>query len=266
MPAKKRRLNPGLVAKFPGGHVFKALINTFKDLVNDFNLKCTPDGIAIDCMDTSHISMISVLIRAEDFEEYSCEHTILIGLNATSLSKIMKSATKTEPLKLVALPDPTDLTIIIGDDDDPRADIKSFEIKIMDIDEMSLGIPEVEYTCKVSLPIRKYNEIISDFMPLADKITIYFSPGMVMFSASGDLGTGKQTLNNNKEKCISIKCKEEFQADFSLRYLRLFVMQNELSEYVTLNTSKGLPIRVSYRLYDCSILSFYLAPKILDDD
>ncbi len=41
-------------------------------------------------MDSSHVSLVALLLRAEGFEPYRCDRNLSLGISIASMSKILK--------------------------------------------------------------------------------------------------------------------------------------------------------------------------------
>ena len=41
-------------------------------------------------MDNSHVSLVSVNLRADGFDKFRCDRTLSMGMNLTSMSKILR--------------------------------------------------------------------------------------------------------------------------------------------------------------------------------
>lgn len=48
--------------------------------------------MSLQAMDSSHVSLVSLLMRADGFEKYRCDRNINLGINMASMTKIMKCA------------------------------------------------------------------------------------------------------------------------------------------------------------------------------
>ena len=44
-------------------------------------------------MDNSHVSLVSVNLRADGFDKFRCDRTLSMGMNLTSMSKILRLGT-----------------------------------------------------------------------------------------------------------------------------------------------------------------------------
>ena len=140
----------------------------------------------------------------------------------------------------------------------------------MDIDSDHLGIPDTEYEVNIKMPSAEFRRICTDLSSIGDTVTIAVSKDGVKFSTSGDIGDANITLRSNaadsKEDFVSIELNEPVNLTFALRYLNSFTKATPLSEQVSLRLSAQLPIVVQYIIDDIGYVSYYLAPKIEDDD
>jgi proliferating cell nuclear antigen len=70
--------------------LLKKILEAVKDLVTDANFDCSSSGIALQAMDSSHVSLVSLLLRADGFEHYRCDKSLALGINLNSFAKILK--------------------------------------------------------------------------------------------------------------------------------------------------------------------------------
>ena len=50
-------------------------------------------------MDNSHVSLVSVNLRADGFDKFRCDRTLSMGMNLTSMSKILRLGILSRKLK-----------------------------------------------------------------------------------------------------------------------------------------------------------------------
>jgi len=79
-------------ARLGQASLLKKILESLKDLVTDANFDCSPTGVALQAMDSSHVSLVSMLLQQEGFEKYRCDRGIQLGINLNSMSKILKCA------------------------------------------------------------------------------------------------------------------------------------------------------------------------------
>jgi len=140
----------------------------------------------------------------------------------------------------------------------------------MDIDSEHLGIPAAEYAVTVKMPSAEFRRICADLATIGDTVTIAVTKEGIKFSTNGDIGeaniTIRQTAGDNKDEMVAIELGEPVTLTFALRYLNSFTKATPLSEQVVISLHKDLPVIVQYIIPDVGHISYYLAPKIEDDE
>ena len=89
-------------ARLVQGKLFKQLIEAIRDLVQQANIDCSSDEIGMQAMDSSHVSLVQISLRAGGFDHYRCDRTLSLGINSANLSKILKCAGNEDVLTLKA--------------------------------------------------------------------------------------------------------------------------------------------------------------------
>ncbi|CAI0475507.1 unnamed protein product [Linum tenue] len=251
------------------GSLLKKVMDAIKDLVNDANFDCSSASFALQAMDSSHVALVALLLRAEGFEHFRCDRNISMGMNLGNMAKMLKCAGN------------DDIITIKGDDgsdtvtfmfESPTQDkIADFEMKLMDIDSEHLGIPDAEYQAIVRMPSAEFMRICRDLATIGDTVVISVTKEGVKFSARGDMGSANIVLRQNTtvdkpEEATIIEMNEPVSLTFALRYMNSFTKATPLSNTVTLSLSAELPIVVEYKIAEMGYIRYYLAPKIEDDE
>lgn len=105
-------------------------------------------------MDSSHVSLIQLLLRKEGFDLYRCDKNVTLGINLTSLGKILKCSGNKDTLTLrcdsedtmsIMFEDPGMIYIVIYVNIDQEK-VSEFELKLMDLENDHLGIPDQKYS------------------------------------------------------------------------------------------------------------------------
>ncbi|KAL3633119.1 hypothetical protein CASFOL_026103 [Castilleja foliolosa] len=74
------------------GGLLKKVMDSIKDLVNDANFDCSATGFSLQAMDSSHVALVSLLLRSEGFEHYRCDRNLSTGMNLGNMAKMLKCA------------------------------------------------------------------------------------------------------------------------------------------------------------------------------
>ncbi|TGO54400.1 hypothetical protein BOTNAR_0269g00040 [Botryotinia narcissicola] len=220
-------------------------------------------------MDNSHVALVSMMLKAEGFSPYRCDRNVALGVNLTSLTKVLRAVQNEDILTIKAEDAPDVLNLVFESSESDR--LSEYDLKLMDIDQEHLGIPDTEYAAVINMPSSEFKRICVDLMALSESVSIEASKDGVKFSCAGDIGNGAVTLrsHSNVDKPdlnVDIELTEPVSLTFSLKYLVNFCKAAGLSKSVKLCLSNEVPLLVEYQLAGSSYLRFYLAPKIGDDE
>jgi len=258
-----------LEARLEQADLLKKVVEAIKDLVQDCNFDCNDSGIALQAMDNSHVALVSMMLKSESFSPFRCDRNIALGINLTSLTKVLKAAQSNDILTLKAEDAPDVVNLVFESAQSDR--ISEYDIKLMDIDQEHLGIPDTEYAATISMPSTEFQRICRDLMAISESVAIECTKEGVKFSAQGDIGNGSVTLRSHTDVekpdlNVEISLSEPVALTFSLKYLVNFCKATGLSGSVNLCLSNEVPLLVEYKLANSSYLRFYLAPKIGDEE
>lgn len=142
------------------------VVEAIKDLVQDCNFDCNDAGIALQAMDNSHVALVSMMLKAESFSPYRCDRNIALGINLNSLTKVLRCANNEDVLTLKAEDAPDAVNLVFENAGNDR--ISEYDIKLMDIDQDHLGIPETEYAATIKLPSSEFQKICRDLSALSE--------------------------------------------------------------------------------------------------
>jgi proliferating cell nuclear antigen len=117
-------------------------------------------------MDNSHVALVSMMLKAEAFSPFRCDRNVALGLNLSSLTKVLRTAQSSDILTIKAEDSPDVVNLVFESSDKDR--ISDFDIKLMDIDQEHLGIPETEYAATVTLPSTEFQRICRDLSAMSE--------------------------------------------------------------------------------------------------
>ncbi|KAJ4838629.1 hypothetical protein Tsubulata_027255 [Turnera subulata] len=251
------------------GSLLKKVLDAIKDLVNDANFDCSSSGFSLQAMDSSHVALVALLLRAEGFELYRCDRNISMGMNLGNMAKMLRCAGNDDIITIKADDGSDTVTFMF---ESPTQDkISDFEMKLMDIDSEHLGIPDAEYQAIVRMPSAEFAKICKDLATIGDTVVISVTKEGVKFSTRGDTASANVVLRQNTtvdkpEDATVIEMTEPVSLTFALRYMNSFTKATPLSGTVTISLSSELPVVVEYKVAEMGYIRFYLAPKIEEDE
>ena len=249
--------------------ILKKVLDAIKDLLNEATFDCSDSGIKLQAMDNSHVSLVSLSLRADGFDKYRCDRNLSMGMNLASMTKIMKCAGAEDVLTMKAQDNADTVTFMFESQNQEK--VSDYEMKLMNLDQEHLGIPDTDYSCVVKMPSAEFARICRDLSQFGESVVIACSKEGVKFSAVGDIGSANiklaQTANVDKEEeAVTIEMQEPVTLTFACRYLNSFTKATPLSGQVQLSMSADVPLVVEYKIGEVGHIRYYLAPKIEDEE
>jgi len=246
--------------------LLKKVVDAMKDLCKDVNFDCTAKGIRVQSMDSSHVALVSLFLRESAFEEFQCSRATSLGMNVDSLAKVFKMCGPTDSVRLRWQNGGDTIKLQCEGSGDDR--IADFDLKLMQIENEHMEIPEQTYKVVANIPSADFGKICRDLKEFGETMTIEATKEYIKFSVQGDVGTGNVMLKprdaEKPEDRVSLKVQEPVTATFALRYLVTFGKAAPLAESVELGLGADAPLMVKYvvETAEKGHMQFYLAPKI----
>jgi len=233
----------------------KSVFEVLKDIINDVNVYFTPKGIHILTLDTARVTLVHMELGSENFEEYECTTDIVAGLNMANVYKLLKSVSGQDTL-LVRIEGRDYMEIFIENPD--KKSSTSFKLKLLDINEDILELPDIQMNVVTTLPAIDFQRITRDMSNLATEMDIIRDGNKLELSCRGDFADQKTII----EFPESVK---RTGSTFSLKYINLFTKATNMCSSVQLlqdSENENMPIIFRYTIANLGDLRFYLAPKI----
>lgn len=243
---------------------FRHVIEAIKDLVTEVNIDADPsDGLSMQAMDGAHVCLVSLNMRPEAFEEFYCGAPRVLGVHVAHMAKILRcspGASGDVPLVLDVTADhPDHMKITFGD--------AEFEMRLMAIDEADrLQIPELENDdcIVIKMAATEFARMFKDLASIGDVVEVSFDAARddaVAIKVEGEGVTARLSL-----PCVlgAAAPRVSWKCNFGLRYLASFAKPG-LASQVELRLTDGMPVHVKYTIGDGAVMSFFLAPKMMDD-
>lgn len=136
------------------------LIN-ISELVYDYQLQA---------MDNSHVSLVSLTLRSDGFDKFRCDRNLSMGMNLTSMAKILKCSNNDDTVTMKAQDNADTVTFMFESQNQEK--VSDYEMKLMNLDQEHLGIPETEYACIVRMPSMEFARICRDLSQFGESVVI----------------------------------------------------------------------------------------------
>jgi len=260
-------------AKLEEGLVMAKVVEAVREVITDTNWECDERGLSIQCMDASHVALVSVVLPREVFQEYRCDRIYSLGINMPNCAKVFKCAAAGDTVE-VCHRDGTDTAsfVFLHKNEDKVSD---YEINLLNLDLERLDIPGTDYQAVVTLPSLDFQRMVRDLSQFDDSVTITVTQQGVQFAASG-VGSGQGiiacmklavTQEQGKEReTVSVRVEGTLTLSYTLKYLCLFSKAAPLAPSVTLSLAPEHPLVVQYAIAELGHVRYYVAPRVEDPE
>jgi len=244
------------------GDILKKIMVAIGDLVNDANFDCNEHGLSLQAMDSSHVSLVSMILRADGFSPWRCDSNCQLGIHLDHFNKVLKCMGAKDEVSIRYKEGADECGFVFKSPEEDK--VANFSLKLMDIDSEHLGIPETDYKTKVKISAGEFQRICRDLAVLGDTLTIGVVKDNVRFSVNGEIGKGEMVLRStpaadgDESEATIIDCMEPVVQTFAMRYLNFFTKATVLSKSVSLSMSPEVPLMVEYQIDDVGYVRYYL--------
>jgi proliferating cell nuclear antigen len=236
---------------------FKSTFEVLKDILKDVNIYFRPQGMYIVTLDTARTSLIDIFLAADNFEEYECtQEEIIAGINISNTFKLLKTITNNDVLKIeINSKEHMDIEI----SSEAKKTNTKFQLKLLDINESRIEVPDIEMTTITTLPSVDFQRLCRDMSNIGTDIEINRTGNEIKFKCEGDFA--------NQE--TSIECLDEspdIAGTYSLKYLNIFTKATSMCASVQIIQETGNRFLIlKYNVANLGELKFYLATKVSED-
>jgi proliferating cell nuclear antigen len=247
--------------------LFTSIFQNIKVFTDHISILCKSNGIYLQTMDASRVSIIELSLPSTWFDKYSHSDNVAIGISSSILYKILNAREKSQNIKIVYETTTTDTLSLHFTSEEKNNFDKHFEVPLIDLEMDYMTIPQIEYVAEFTIPSGVFSGLINQLKMFGESMDITCSEEkIVLFSNSIDSGKMSVEMNIDDLTSFSINEGEELKLSFSLNYLHNICAFNKLSKEMEIKLANNFPLSIIYDLSNEGFMKFYLAPKIDDSD
>jgi proliferating cell nuclear antigen len=247
--------------------LFTSIFQNIKVFTDHISILCKSNGIYLQTMDASRVSIIELSLPSTWFDKYSHSDNVAIGISSSILYKILNAREKSQNIQIVYETTTTDTLSLHFTSEEKNNFDKHFEVPLIDLEMDYMTIPPIEYVAEFTIPSGVFSGLINQLKMFGESMDISCSEEkIVLFSNSIDSGKMSVEMNIDDLTSFSINEGEELKLSFSLNYLHNICAFNKLSKEMEIKLANNFPLSIIYDLSNEGFMKFYLAPKIDDSD
>uniref|UniRef100_A0A0G4FIY0 DNA sliding clamp PCNA n=1 Tax=Chromera velia CCMP2878 TaxID=1169474 RepID=A0A0G4FIY0_9ALVE len=250
-----------LDARFIPGSTLKRIVDSLKDHFKKVVMNCTEEGVAIQAMDESHVSLAKLHLPENAFDFYRCDQQMDLGMDLSVISKVFHACEASDCVHIKADKEKDTVSFAFKSMEKDGAEedggrYSKFDVALINLDVESLAVPEEEYEATVVASSSDFQKICRNLVAIASEnanVEVIMNKENISFKTTGDKGTGItggciELKEGSGTGSVRLRVESPISLTFPLRYLRDFTKASSLSESVMLSMNQGKPICVHYPL------------------
>jgi len=242
----------------------KILVESLKEVLTDINLYFDNNGLKIMTMDNARVALVYVRLIKDNFEEYHCRNKVMCGINMIYLFKLLKTVSNSDVLTIFIRSNSTNELGIRIENKEKNTITESF-LKMLDISEEKLEIPDIVYDSVISMPSVDLQKYCRDLSVISNKVTIISTESRFILESNGDFASQKIIIGEAQNGLIFSKKNQNVSETFDLKYLNSFTKSTNLCSTVEIFLKMEYPLVIEYNVANLGKLQFCLAPKVKED-
>lgn len=246
---------------FQNGLILKQMVDICKDLITESNIHILENGLDLQAMDMSHVSLTHFFIDKSNCSNYNISKETLIALSLKNLSLILKAYKETFELSLCKNEHEEFLQVSMYDR--KTDEHYNYCLNLMQIDQEQLSIPARENQCEISMNSVNFSDLVKNISIVGESMTIKTVGKLMSFESEGDIG---KVVVSKSFTPQTMKTTSNLESNYSLRYISLFIKASSITPHLKITMINEEPLQLRYEMdkNENTFIEFYLAPK-LDD-
>jgi proliferating cell nuclear antigen len=255
---------------------FVTIFKNAKMICKEVNISVKPTGLYVQGMDSAHVAIFELYLMSGWFTSFECKTDVVMGVYCEVIGNILNCLADGQILKWSYMHDSSEELLIYFENCGMD---KMFEVKLMDIDEEQLAIPDMEYDVDLKLNSIGFEKIMNQLNMFGETLEIECGKDDTIYMRT-DGDAGKMQVRMKEDDIIEYAYDDEVELTirFSLKYLAMFSKFSKLNSACSLHMSRNQPIKMMYALDSwmeddeendnktLNYFRFYLAPEMDEND
>lgn len=249
--------------------LFSQLFQHVRLFTEHINLTFDKDRMFMQSMDSARVSVFELILPSTWFDSYilTSNEPITVGLNVTMLFKILNTREKIQEILIKYSSIDNDKLFFVFTCNNKSVFDKRFELPLMEIDCELMQIPDTNSDADLSINSTVFANLITQLKLFGETIEIQCNEDKITLNSISQ-ETGKMTVDIGIDDitAFSITEGENMKLSFAINMLHNICMYNKISKEIDIYLMANYPMKLVYNLGDNASYTFYLAPKIGDDE
>ncbi len=252
-------------AKMKDSKIIKGIFEAVSSIINETRIQVKKDkGLFMSAMDGSHICLVSLSLKKEDFDTFEAQEDFELGLNLEDVTKILKRLGAKDEITFSV--DTKNKRLIVEMKPENGKKARTFKIALMDIEA-----EEVNMETLVGMSFENIIEIDSDFLDeackdgeiMSEAIQVKARGDAVVFSTEGSLGDMEYELN--KDELIKATFTKDGGCTYAIQFLKSILKIAGIQKTFEVQFGNEQPLNIKAKILKNSEIIYFLAPRVDED-
>ena len=252
-------------AKLKDSRAVKGIFDAVSAVISETILKVSSTGMTLTALDLSHICLVSLSLKKEDFDEFETDKDYELGINIGDLVKIIRRSGASDAITFLHDPKENKMIIEIQPESGKRA--RRFTLGLIEVESEDLevkGLIEMEFDNKCTMELRYLEEAIKDAEIMADVLEVKVEGEKLQFSASGTIGSMDYTLEHEMMELVEFPA--ESTGVFAISFLVNILKIAPIAKKVEVEMKSDIPLKLRFPIFENSQILYFLAPRVEEDE
>lgn len=226
--------------------MFRNIFEMLKDLILDTVLMFDANGMSITALDATRHVLVHVKLLREKFEEFSIDvPKVVAGIHVPIVYRILRTVTASDSLHL-EMTDVMSLRITV--DNTTRHCSTLYTVKLLDMDEENIAIPEFSYHNVHHLNASHFAKLIKEMSCIATHIDVGYSSDFMAFRCTGDLASQTTYMYRHQEGSSARPGDDAvtFHKGFRLKPIISFSKASSMCQQVAILVQDEFPLIIKF--------------------
>jgi|SRR6056297_1935523 len=251
-------------AKLSDSSVVKGIFDSVSSIISEVNMKIDENGINMAAMDLSHICLVSLDLKKEDFDEFEMDKPYELGINLEDMVKIIKRSGSKDEITFIHNPEEKRMVIEMKPPEAKKS--RTFTLALIDLEGEDINLESLnamEFPNKCSFPVTFLDEAIKDAEIFSEVLEIDIGDKLT-FASNGNIGDMEYELE--KEELDFHEFNEDGKGIFAISFLKNILKVKSISDVLDMSLKSEAPLKLVFDILNSSQIMYYLAPRVEEEE
>lgn len=252
--------------------LIKSIFEAVNGIVDEIQINADADGLNMKALDKSHITFITMNLKREIFENYSCDEPMKINIDTDELVKVLKRLKSDDTLIIQSDEDNSKLKLVFesGSNDTRR----TFRLNLIDIEYEPPSAPDLEFPSTFKLDFNEFKRTVLDVDLFSDTITLEYKDEDKKLMSYGSGEYGEVTVEGYDVNDEDLDNKNAISR-YQIEKIKAMLKADKLSDQILFKLGTNMPLSLSLQHRDflkgdselvIAEMSYMLAPRIESEE